>query len=148
MSEPFSREAVSARRPVFLSRRLPPPCLPYPCAHGMARKKANTRPIPVKRELEPTAFWRRKNSGGMRRRRAVGARSRACGSARASRRCAKSPIPSQQAPPPTLRLLSHEIAWAEHNGSPRQLWSELSRRREAVFARFRARGNRRAAPRL
>jgi hypothetical protein len=42
--------------------------------HGAQKK--NKRPIPVERELEPTAFRRRKIPEELRRQKAVGARSR------------------------------------------------------------------------
>jgi len=78
--DPFFREAVSAHRPVFLSWRLPP-SLAAPCtarrkkqAEKNKQKKAT---LPVERELEPTAFWRREIPEESRRRKVVGTRSRA-----------------------------------------------------------------------
>jgi len=44
---------------------------------GCTARRKNERPIPVERELEPTAFWRREIPEEFRRRKAVGARSRA-----------------------------------------------------------------------
>jgi hypothetical protein len=56
--------------------------------HGAQKK--NERPIPVEQELEPTAFWRREFPEELRRQPSVQ------GLGRASRRCTKSPVPSQQ----------------------------------------------------
>jgi len=71
----FFREAVSAHR----GQRTPPPVSeqatpPFPPLRHAQRAEKNKRPTPVERELEPTVQ-------GLRR---------------ASRRCAKSPVPSQQ----------------------------------------------------
>jgi len=70
----FFREAVSAHRPVFLSRRRLPPSPLSPVAPSKARRKKPA--IPVERELEPTAFRRSEIPEELRRRKAVGARSR------------------------------------------------------------------------
>jgi len=70
---PFFCEAVSAHHPVFLSWRLPPSHR-SPARDAMHSEKTNTkRPIPVKRELEPSALWRRDIPEELRCRKAVGA---------------------------------------------------------------------------
>jgi hypothetical protein len=55
-----------------------PPVSPKRHAPTPRRAETNKQPIPVERELEPTAFWRRVIPEELRRRKAVGARSRAC----------------------------------------------------------------------
>jgi hypothetical protein len=106
---PFFREAVSAHLPVFLSRRGGSPLAPFPPLRCAWRSYKNKRPIPIERELEPTAFWRREISEELRRRKAVGARSRACvasvrevAPSRRSRVAHLNPCPKPQALKPEL----------------------------------------------
>jgi hypothetical protein len=73
----FFREAVSAHRPVFLSRRCGSPLPLFPPLRHARHAEKNKRPIPVERELKPTAFERSEIPEELQRRKAVGARSRA-----------------------------------------------------------------------